>query len=140
MEQWATKEEIIAGLHRLEEGHPGWERPAAYAVGVHRDGATAFTLTNVGERILPAITLGLACGHTSGTATYPLTREQLAAAIENLEPAAVCTTMEHPNYHHWVALAAEIEEKGGQPVAVFVGDLDDAPVDEHDRAFRAAIA
>lgn len=140
MEQWSTKEEIIAGLNRLEEGHPGWERPAAYAVGVHRDGETTFTLTNVGERILPAITLGLACGHTSGTATYSLTPEQLAAAIGNLAPAAVCTTMEHPNYHHWVELAAEIEEKGGHLVAVFVGDLEDVPADEHDRAFRAAIA
>ena len=109
-------------------------------MGVHRDGETTFTLTNAGVRILPAITLGLACGHTSGTATYPLTPEQLAAAIANLAPAAVCTTMEHPNYYHWVDLAAEIEEKGGQAVAVFVGDLEDAPADEHDRAFRAAIA
>lgn len=154
-EQWNTRDEIIAGLTRLEEGHPGWERPAAYAVGVHREGRTTFTLVNVGERLLPAIALGLACGHTSGTATYELTPEQLDAAIAGLAPAVGCTEMEHPNYHHWVGLAEELRggggreedgregggwEEGAQAVVVFVAALEDAPVDDHDRAFRAAIA
>lgn len=140
MEQWNTKAEIVAGLNRLEEGHPGWERPAAYAVGVHRGGETTFTLLNVGERLLPAIALGLACGHTSGTATYELTPEQLDTAIVGLAPAVGCTEMEHPNHHHWVEVARELRTDGGRAVAVFVASLEDAPVDEHDRAFREAIA
>lgn len=139
MEQWNTREEIVAGLTRMEEGHPGWERPVAYAVGVHRGGVTTFTLTNVGERLLPAIALGLACGHTGGNATYELTPEQLDAAIANLAPAAVCTEMEHPNYHHWIELAEDLRRDGGRAVAVFLAALDDSPVDGHDRAFRAAI-
>lgn len=139
MEQWKTREEIIAGLTRLEEGHPGWERPAAYAVGVHREGRTTFTLTNVGERLLPSIALGRACGHTRGTATYELTLEQLDTAIANLAPAAACTEMEHPNHHHWMEVAATLRQDGGRAVAVFLGALDDSPVDDHDRAFRAAI-
>ena len=139
MDQWKTREEVIAGLTRLEEGHPGWESPAAYAVGVHREGGTTFTLTNVGGRLLPAIALALACGHTRGTATYELTPEQLAAAIANLAPAAACTEMEHPNHHHWVELAEELRQNGGRAVAVFLGALDDSPIDDHDRAFRAAI-
>ncbi|MBR8742510.1 hypothetical protein [Nocardiopsis sp. MG754419] len=140
MEQWNTREEVVAGLTRLEEGHPGWERPAAYAVGVHRDGVTTFTLTNVGERLLPAVALGLVCGHTFGTATYELTPDRLDAAIAHLAPAVACTEMPHPNHHHWVALAEDVARNGGRPVAVFVAALDDPPVDDHDRAFRAAIA
>lgn len=140
MEQWNTRDEIVAGLTRLEEGHPGWERPAAYAVGVHRGGETTFTLVNVGERLLPAIALGLACGHTRGTAAYELTPEQLDTAIAGLAPAVGCTEMEHPNHHHWVEVSEELREKGGQAVVVFVAALEDTPVDDHDRAFRAAIA
>lgn len=148
MEQWATKEEIHAARERLESGHAGWQRPAAYGVGVHRvaegsdegAGETVFGLTNVGTSPLPAIVLAIECGHTSGTATYELTPARLAAAMDALAPAEACVEFQHPNLVEWKRLAAEIEEKGGQPVAVFVGDLSDAPVDRHDRAFRATIA
>ncbi|MEU3310438.1 hypothetical protein [Nocardiopsis sp. NPDC006832] len=140
MEQWNTRDEIVAGLTRLEEEHPGWERPAAYAVGVHQGGETGFTLVNVGERLLPAIALGRACGHTSGTATYELTPEQLDTAIAGLSPAVGCTEMEHPNHHHWVEVSEQLRDGGGRAVAVFVASLDDAPVDDHDRAFRTTIS
>ncbi|GHC89041.1 hypothetical protein GCM10007079_34570 [Nocardiopsis terrae] len=140
MEQWSTREEINAARERLESGHEGWRRPAAYAVGVHRDGATAFGLTNVGTSPLPAVVLAVECGHTSGTATYELTPDRLGAAIEALSPAEACTELQHPNLVEWKRLAAETGERGGQPVAVFVADLEDTPVDQHDRAFREAIA
>ncbi|GAB3749353.1 hypothetical protein GCM10027590_68060 [Nocardiopsis nanhaiensis] len=139
-ERWATKEEIHAARERLEAGHADWVRPAAYGVGVHRDGETAFGLTNVGTSPLPAIVLAIECGHTSGTATYELTPGRLATAMAALAPAEACTELQHPNLVEWKRLAAEIEEKGGRAVAVFVGDLEDDPVDDHDRAFRAAIA
>ncbi|GAA1465945.1 hypothetical protein NE857_11025 [Nocardiopsis exhalans] len=140
MEQWATKEEINAARERLESGHTGYQRPAAYAVGVHRDGETTFGLTNVGTSPLPAIVLAIECGHTRGTATYELTPARLASAMDALAPAEACVELKHPNLVEWKRLAAELEDKGGQPVAVFVGDLSDSPVDQHDRAFRAAIA
>ncbi|WP_017579685.1 hypothetical protein [Nocardiopsis valliformis] len=140
MEQWATKEEINAARERLESGHTGYQRPVAYAVGVYRDGETAFGLTNVGTSPLPAIVLAIECGHTCGTATYELTPARLASAMDALAPAEACVELKHPNLVEWKRLAAELEDKGGQPVAVFVGDLSDSPVDQHDRAFRAAIA
>ena len=61
-------------------------------------------------------------------------------AIVGLAPAVGCTEMEHPNHHHWVEVARELRTDGGRAVAVFVASLEDAPVDEHDRAFRDAIA
>lgn len=140
MEQWATKEEIHAARERMEAGHPGWVRPAAYGVGVRRDGETVFGLTNVGTSPLPAIVLAIECGHSSGTATYELTLARLTAAMDALRPAEACTELQHPNLVEWKRVAAEIAEKGGQPVAVFIGDLGDEPAGEADRAFRAAMA
>ncbi|QRN79364.1 MAG: hypothetical protein JK586_13790 [Nocardiopsis sp. BM-2018] len=140
MEQWATREEIGAARERLESGHTGYRRPAAYAVGVCRDGETVFGLTNVGTSPLPAIVLAIECGHTCGTATYELTPARLASAMDALAPAEACAELQHPNLVEWKRIAAELRERGGRPVAVFVGDLSDSPVDEHDRAFRAAIA
>ncbi|MBB6121525.1 hypothetical protein [Nocardiopsis algeriensis] len=139
MEQWATKEEIAAARERLESGHEGWRRPAAYAVGVDRDGRTGFGLVNEAANHLPAIVLARTLGHTSGTATYPMSAEQLRTAIEGLAPAEACTDYAHPNLHHWRDLLEEIGEKGGQLVAVFVGDITDEPVDRHDRALREAL-
>jgi hypothetical protein len=140
MEQWATREEIDAARERLESGHTGYQRPAAYAVGVYRDGGTVFGLTNVGTSPLPAVVLAIECGHTSGTATYELTPDRLASAMDALAPAEACVELKHPNLVEWKRIASLIQEKGGRPVAVFVGDLSDSPVDAHDRAFRAAIA
>ncbi|MEU3016114.1 hypothetical protein ABZ635_01785 [Nocardiopsis sp. NPDC007018] len=140
MEQWSTKEEINAARERLEAGHPGWRRPAAYGVGLHRDGRTVFGLTNVGTSPLPAIVLAVECGHTSGTAVHELTAERLASAVRALAPAGACTELRHPNLVEWERLLTEIGEGDGHPVAVFVGDLADEPVDRHDRAFREAIA
>ena len=140
MEQWNTREEINAARERLEAGHPGWERPAAYGVGVRRDGETVFGLTNVGTSPLPAIVLAIECGHTSGTATHELTLARLTAAIDALRPAEACVELQHPNLVEWKRVAAEIENKGGEPVAVFVGALEDEPAGEADRAFRAAFA
>lgn len=139
VEQWATKEEIIAVRERLEESLPDWRRPAAYAVGVHRDGRTEFTLTNQGGNYLPAVILARVVRHARGTQSYPMSLDQLSTAVEELRPAEACTHFEHPNLHHWRELREEITTRGGQLVAVFVGDLSDPPVDEHDAALRAAL-
>ncbi|WP_433697898.1 hypothetical protein [Nocardiopsis sp. CA-288880] len=139
MEKWATREEIIAVRERLEAADPRWRRPAAYAVGVIRDGRTSFTLTNRDGNYLPAVILARAVGHSSGSGSYPLSVEQLETAEAELAPAEACPDFEHPNLHHWRDLVAEVTGEGGQLVAVFVGDLADEPVDEHDRALRAAL-
>jgi len=139
MEKWATVEEIIAVRERLEAADPRWRRPAAYAVGVIRDGRTGFTMTNRDGNYLPAVILARVTGHSSGSATYPLSVEQLETAEAELAPAEACKDVDHPTLHHWRALIAEVTGKGGQLVAVFVGDLEQEPVDEHDRALRAAL-
>lgn len=139
VEQWATKEEIIAVRERLEESHPDWRRPAAYAVGVHRDGRTEFTLTNQGGNYLPAVILARVVRHTRGTQSYPMSIDQLNTAVEELRPAEACTHFDHPNLHHWRELRDDVATRGGQLVAVFVGDLSDPPADEYDAALRAAL-
>ena len=139
MEKWATVEELIAVRERLEAADPRWRRPAAYAVGVIRDGRTGFTMTNRDGNYLPAVILARVTGHSSGSATYPLSVEQLETAEAELAPAEACKDVDHPTLHHWRALIAEVTGEGGQLVAVFVGDLEQEPVDEHDRALRAAL-
>jgi len=139
MEKWATVEELIAVRERLEAADPRWRRPAAYAVGVIRDGRTGFTMTNRDGNYLPAVILARVTGHSSGSASYPLSVEQLETAEAELAPAEACKDVDHPTLHHWRALIAEVTGEGGQLVAVFVGDLEQEPVDEHDRALRAAL-
>ncbi|MFV2194805.1 hypothetical protein [Nocardiopsis sp. LOL_012] len=138
-EQWETRERVIRARQELEASHAGWRRPAAYAVGVERDGVTGFGLTNVGGNHLPAVVLARVLGHTRGTATYPMTPDQLDEAIAGLAPAEACPDFDHPNLHHWRELRAEVAERGGRPVAVFVGDLGDDPAGPHDAALRAAL-
>ncbi|WP_017612862.1 hypothetical protein [Nocardiopsis salina] len=139
MEQWATKEEIVAARERMEESHPDWRRPAAYGLGVHRDGVTVFTRVNQNGNYLPAIVLARVTGHTRGTFSYPVSAGQLETAVDELSPAAACTDLDHPNLHHWHQVLEDVRENGGQAVAVFVGDLSDPPADEHDAALRAAL-
>lgn len=139
MEQWSTKEEIVAVRERLEAGHPDWRRPTAYAVGLVSDGGTSFTLTNKGGNYLPAVILARVVGHQSGTATYPVSTDQLEAAVAELAPAEACSDFTHPNLHHWRDLLGKATDGGGRFVAVFVDDLADEPVDDHDHALRAAL-
>ena len=139
MEQWATKEEIIAARERLEAAHSGWRRPAAYGVGLVKDEGTVFGLVNEGGNHLPAVVLARVLGHRQGTATYPVSTDLLEEAVADLAPAEACTDYDHPNLHHWRELLTRAATGEGRLVAVFVGDRTDPPVDEHDRALRAAL-
>lgn len=139
MEQWDTKEEIVAARERLEESHHDWRRPAAYGVGVYRDGATEFTRVNQNGNYLPAVILARVTGHTRGTLSHPMSVGQLEAAVDDLSPAEACTELDHPNLHHWREVLTDVRENGGQIIAVFVGGLSDPPADEHDSALRAAL-
>nr|WP_199866913.1 hypothetical protein [Nocardiopsis sp. TSRI0078] len=138
-ERWTTKEEIVAVRERLEAEHPDWRRPAAYGVGLVRGGRTVFALANKGGNHLPAVVLARAVGHRRGTASHPVSADQLGAAVAELAPAEACTEFEHPNLHHWRELLDRVADGGGELVAVFVDDLADEPVDDHDRALRVAL-
>jgi hypothetical protein len=124
-EQWHTSADIDAARERFERAIPGWQRPAAWAIGRATDeDTTLFERINVGEGYLPAVVLATVSGHVNGSGSYPLTVDDLDRAVELLAPAEACTEMEHPNLRAMRALRADLadDELG---VVVFVGELSD---------------
>jgi hypothetical protein len=138
-EQWHTRADIDAARERFERAIPGWQRPAAWAIGRAADeDTTLFERVNVGEGYLPAVILATVSGHVNGSGSYPLTIEDLDRAIEMLAPAEACTEMEHPNIQVMRSLRADLanadsadadsaDSEGDDELAVvvFVGDLSD---------------
>jgi hypothetical protein len=124
-EQWHTRAEIDAARERFERAIPGWQRPAAWAIGRAADeDTTLFERINVGESYLPAVVLATVSGHVNGSGSYPLTVEDLDRAVELLAPAEACTEMEHPNLQVMRAMRADLADDE-LAVVVFVGDLSD---------------
>ncbi len=143
MEVWSTPEEIGAARNRFERALQ-WRRPAAYGVGrrarppaspqqvgdVAEEVAgglgpdVTFTRINVGEHYLPAAVLATVLGHRSGSAAYPMTRQDLQRAVELLAPAQACGAFDHPNLLDWREILADTDVDAGDVVAVFVEDLD----------------
>ncbi len=144
-ERWTTTEEIAAARQRMEDAIEGYERPAAYALGLTAGpGAAAgevFPRVNRGENFLPAVVLATVCGHVRGTATYQLDRRQLQEAIDLLAPAEACTQYDHPNLAVWRQLrAASADRPDAQVVAVFLGDLQPASTDgPYEQLLRTAL-
>ena len=140
-EAWRTDEELAAARQRYAAGIPGYVPPGAYGVArldLHR--LTFGAVNDVGSiHRLPAAVLASVCGYTSRTATFPLSSADLAEAVRRLAPAEAAVHWEHPNLWSWRELL-----DGADPsstfVAFFVADPADAPVDEHDAAFRAQLA
>jgi hypothetical protein len=144
-ERWTTPEEIAAARERMEVAIEGYERPAAFALGLAgEDGAAAggvFPRVNSGANFLPAVVLATACGHVRGTATYVLDEQGLQRAIDLLAPAEACTELDHPNLAAWRQVRAEMADRpGAQAVAVFLGDLEPSPTDgPYERLLRDAV-
>lgn len=142
---FSTVEEISADLERLEASIEGYQRPAAYALGVATIAESGDVLdvsypqVNVGQHNYTAVALAAAIGHVGGTATYQITAEQLAAASKTIEPA-LGVDIPHPNAAAWSACAAlaGTPALGGrrQLVASYIGSLDDAPIDAIDGYLR----
>ena len=156
-ERWTTPEDLASARERLEAAINGYERPAAYALGlaggdgaVVDDGAAAengaaaedvFPRVNRGGNFLPAVVLATVCGHVRGTATYALDEQRLQQAIDLLAPAEACTDLDHPNLAAWRQVRAELADRpGAQVVAVFLGDLEPSPPDgPYERVLRSAV-
>ncbi|MCE1177818.1 MAG: hypothetical protein LWW86_02120 [Micrococcales bacterium] len=140
---WTTPEGLAAIRDALASTIEGWREPVAFGVGLTPASSSAeleFPHVNVaGSRAgLSAVVLAKAVGHPGGSATYPVTAAQLQAAIDALAPAEACAGVRHPNLAAWRTALAELEGNPARAAyAVFVGDLDDAVVDEADAAFRA---
>jgi hypothetical protein len=138
--RWETIEAIAAARRRFEAAIPGWQAPAAYGVARDTPDGPAFVRVNAGEYGLPAVVLASVCGHTSGSAAYRLSADDLARAVELLLPARACTEVEHPNLVGWQWLHANLAA-GELAVAVFAATLAETGDDRYVAALvEAALA
>ena len=140
---WTTRDGLAAIKAHLAERIEGWTAPVAWAVAITSASSDPdWQLPHVnapgGSHGLAAVILASVLRHDGSTATVDLSRDQLAAAIEGLTPAAACTQLEHPNLGVWRGLLAEIEGNPARElVAVFVADLDDPVSSDADGQMRA---
>jgi hypothetical protein len=139
-ERWETDEDLSAARERFAAAIPGFVHPAAYAVA-RRDGER-LTFGHVNEpggmHRLPATVLASGCGYVATTGVYPLSREQLADAVERLAPAEAATHWAHPNLWSWRELLADGRADSAF-LAFFLADTADPPVDDDDAQFRRVL-
>ncbi|MHA7125404.1 hypothetical protein ACRTEC_03315 [Janibacter indicus] len=140
---WSTPEGLAAIRAHLAERLDGWTSPAAWAVGITpatSDPDVQFPHVNLpgGSHGLAAVVLASVLRHDGATATLDVSVDQLQAAVEGLEPAQACTTVEHPNVGAWRGLLTEARDNPARElVAVFVADLDDPVSSDADGEMRA---
>lgn len=140
---WSTPEGLAAIRAHLAERLDGWTPPVAWAVGITpatSDPDVQFPHVNLpgGSHGLAAVVLASVLRHDGATATLDVSVDQLQAAVEGLEPARACTTVEHPNLGAWRGLLTEARDNPARElVAVFVADLDDPVSSDADGEMRA---
>ena len=128
------------------EGRTGYQRPAAFAVGLATIAPsgkvldTAFPVVNLDENFGSAAVLAGVVGRTHGTAAYDLTAAQLDDAIAAFAPFEGDGRI-HANVDALKAARSAIGVAplaGGrrQPVVVFIGALTDAPTGPSDVYLR----
>lgn len=147
VDAWRTEDELVAARTRFESDIAGYERPAAYGVGVTTVAPSGLTLdawfphVNTSDHRLPAAVLANVIGREPRTRSQAISSQQLKSAVDMLTPAEACTTVEHPNLRTWrqlLKLAATPPPPGGNRhlVASFVADLQDPLVDAVDAYLR----
>lgn len=147
MESWSTLAELDAARDRFAAALDGYQAPAAYGLGVATLGPsgqvldTWFPHVNRGTGPLPAVVLAGTTGYRSTTSSFRVSADDLDAAIATLTPADATTEIPHPNLWTWRSIRAALDGplSGGRTrvaVAVYIADLDDAPVDIHDAYLR----
>lgn len=141
-----TPEKIDAVMTAMAASMQGWKPPAAYGVALVAGDATEatsvrFPVVNVGVHGFPALALGKVTGRRNETATYEVSAEELARAVEIVAPAEAATMYSHPNLKSWRRLLEDLPETpGGRIVAVFITSLDDPVSSPYDAALRQQIA
>ena len=139
---WSTPSGLAAIKDHLAAKIDGWRAPVAYAVALSPASSSPeweFRHVNApgGSHGLPAVVLATILGHDGSTASLPLSRGELAAAVESLEPAQACPG-DHPNLAAWREVLHELDgNPAREAVAVFVADLDDPVTSEADGSMRA---
>ncbi|WP_392544340.1 hypothetical protein [Oryzobacter telluris] len=140
---WSTPDGLAAIRAHLAAKVDGWRAPVAFAVGVSPASSSPeweFPHVNEpgGTHGLAAVVLATILRHDGSTATLPLSRAELSAAVESLEPAQACTSLQHPNLAAWSQVLHELEgNPAREAVAVFVADLADPVASEADGSMRA---
>ena len=140
---WSTPDGLVAIREYLAARIDGWRQPVAYAVALSPASSSPewlFAHVNApgGRHALPAVVLATVLGHDGSTATVPLSRSQLAAAVESLAPAEACTSLDHPNLAAWREVLHELDGNPAREAqAVFVADLDDPVTSVADGSMRA---
>ncbi|MBM6403234.1 hypothetical protein JQN72_03100 [Phycicoccus sp. CSK15P-2] len=139
---WSTRDGLAAIKTHLAARIEGWRPPVAYAVGISPATSSpewVFPHVNApgGEHGLPAVVLATILGHDGSTATLPLGRADLEAAVESLSPAEACTDVPHPNLAAWREVLHELDgNPAREALAVFVADLADPVASEADASMR----
>lgn len=141
-----TPEKINAMRAAMAAAMPAWVPPAAYGVTLVPAaslGTTSvhFPVVNVGVHGFPALAVGEVTGRRSETATYEVSAQALARAVDIVAPAEAATMYQHPNLTSWRRLLNELERTpGGRIFAVFIASLDDPVSSPYDEALRQQIA
>lgn len=140
---WSTTEGLAAIRDHLAARLEDWRDPVAHGVGLSPASSSpewefAHVNSPGGRHGLAAVVLATVLGHDGSTASVPVSRSELAAAVESLSPAQACTDVEHPNLAAWRTVLADLEgNPAREAVAVFVADLDDPVTSEADGSMRA---
>lgn len=148
MERWSTAEEIAAEHDRLAATLNGWYAPHAHGVGLIPSDAAApaaehFQVVNVGPSSLPGVVMADVTGYRRGTASFAISRDDLARAVTKLAPAEAFSAHPHPNLWTWRDryLPVVAADPKARLVAVFVATkhaVDDEAAEI--TAFRDALA
>jgi hypothetical protein len=134
---WATDEELGAARRHYAAQITGWVQPAIHGlVTTSADGEQRVQVVSGMDHRLPAVILGFVIGRVSGTATVPVTAEQLAQAAELLTPAEAALHTPHPNLWTWRRV---LDEKLPVIEAVFIDSLEHAISSEADRLLRSSL-
>lgn len=128
------------------EAIAGYQRPAAFAVGVATVAPSgkvldaAYPVVNLDENFATAAVIAAAVGHTKGTGTYALDAAALDAILAEFVPFEG-DGQPHPNIDALKLTRRTLDAPaaaGGTRTAVvaFIGALTDAPTDGSDVYFR----
>ena len=119
-EAWVTEADPERARIRFTAGIPGF---VPHVARLDNDRLTFGPINAPGAvRPLPAVVPAAVCGQISGTATYPVDREQRLQAVALLGPAEAATHMRHPSLVSWRELLA-----GGTPGELVPCNLRRAP-------------
>lgn len=133
---WVTPDDLRAARERFAAGIPGWVQPVVHGLVTTIDGVTRVQVVSGMDHRLPAVVLGSVIGRVSGTATFAVTPQQLASAVELLAPAEAALHCPHPNLWTWRRVLAE----GPTSIeAVFIDDLGDPVSSDADRLLRSSL-